>query len=37
MSEERKENCVNTCQDLEEALGRDPAFLLKMITGNETC
>jgi len=25
--EEQKENCINTCNDLQEALERDPDFL----------
>jgi len=35
--EEQKENCVNTCHDLQEALKRDPDFLLKIIMCNEMC
>jgi hypothetical protein len=32
MSEEQEENCINTCQDLQGWLGRDPEFFLKIIT-----
>lgn len=35
--EKQKENCVNTCHDLQEALERDPNFLLKIIMRDETC
>jgi hypothetical protein len=35
LSEEHKENHVNTCQDLQESLERDPEFLSQVITGDE--
>jgi hypothetical protein len=36
LSEEQKENHVNTCQDVQGRPERDPEFLLKIITGYET-
>jgi hypothetical protein len=35
-NDEQKENPANTCQDLQEKLERDPEFLSKIITGDET-
>jgi len=33
LSEQQKENLVETCQDIQERLEREPEFLFKMITG----
>jgi len=33
LSEQQKENFVETCQDIQEQLEREPEFLSKMITG----
>ena len=33
LSEQQKENLVETCQDIQEGLEREPEFLSKMITG----
>jgi len=36
LSKEQKENCFSVCQDLQERFERDPEFLLKIITCDET-
>ena len=36
LSEEQKENHVNTCQGLQERLETAPEFFSKIITGDET-
>jgi hypothetical protein len=33
LSEQQKENLVETCQNIQEQLEREPEFLSKMITG----
>jgi hypothetical protein len=36
LSKEQKEDCFRMCQDLQERFERDPEFLLKIITCDET-
>ena len=36
LSEKQKESHINMCQDIQELLDRDPEFISKILTSDET-